>query len=71
MRWCLGEGLHIVQTMTLMTIGLYNQPEGVWLREYLSGKDIPYFAFRRAVPGKATGAHIHLGPMSTRYRLGG
>ena len=31
MRWCLGEGLRIIQTMTLMTIGLYNQPEGVWL----------------------------------------
>ena len=24
----------------------------------------PYFAFRQAVPGKATGAHIHLGPIS-------
>jgi predicted N-acetyltransferase YhbS len=31
LRWCLGEGLRIVQTMTLMTIGLYNQPEGAWL----------------------------------------
>ncbi len=31
MRWCLGEGLRIVQSMTLMTIGLYNQPEGAWL----------------------------------------
>ncbi len=48
-----------------------DQPEGVWLREYLTGKHIPYFAFRQAVPGKATGAHIHLGPMSTRLKLGG
>ena len=48
-----------------------DQPEGVWLREYLTGQEIPYFAFRHAVPGKATGAHIHLGPMSTRYKLGG
>ena len=31
LRWCLGEGLRITQTMTLMTIGLYNQPEGAWL----------------------------------------
>ena len=31
MRWCLGHGLRIVQTMTLMSIGLYNQPEGAWL----------------------------------------
>jgi hypothetical protein len=23
--------VRIVQTMTLMTIGLYNQPEGAWL----------------------------------------
>ena len=43
-----------------------DQPEGVWLREYLRENRIPYFAFRHAVPGKATGAHIHLGPQSTR-----
>jgi hypothetical protein len=42
-----------------------DQPEGVWLRQYLELHYIPYFAFRRAVPGKATGAHIHIGPMST------
>ena len=48
-----------------------DEPEGVWLREYLKAKDIPYFAFRHAVTGKATGAHIHLGPMSTRNKLGG
>lgn len=46
-------------------------PEGHWLLEYLVGKHIPYFAFRQAVPGKATGAHIHIGPISTRYKLGG
>ena len=43
-----------------------DQPEGVWLRQYLIENRIPFFAFRQAVPGKATGAHIHLGPMSTR-----
>ena len=43
-----------------------DQPEGQWLLKYLQGKHIPYFAFRTAVPGKATGAHIHLGPQSTR-----
>jgi hypothetical protein len=48
-----------------------DQPEGVWLREYLTSNRIPFFAFRQAVPGKATGAHIHLGPMSTRFKLGG
>jgi predicted N-acetyltransferase YhbS len=31
LRWCLGEKLRITQTMTLMTIGLYNQPNGAWL----------------------------------------
>jgi hypothetical protein len=46
-------------------------PEGVWLRDYLTSHHIPYFAFRHAVPGKATGAHIHIGPMSTRLKLGG
>jgi hypothetical protein len=27
---------------------------------------IPYIAFRQAVPGKATAAHIHIGPVSMR-----
>ena len=31
LQWCLRVGLRIVQTMTLMTIGLYNQPDGAWL----------------------------------------
>ncbi|MBV9504462.1 MAG: hypothetical protein JO323_05595 [Acidobacteriia bacterium] len=48
-----------------------DQPEGVWLRSYLSENRIPYFAFRQAVPGKATGAHIHLGPQSTHLAHGG
>jgi hypothetical protein len=48
-----------------------DQPEGRWLLEYLLDRHIPYFAFRHAVPGKATGAHIHIGPMSTRIKLGG
>jgi len=48
-----------------------DQPEGRWLLEYLIDRHIPYFAFRQAVPGKATGAHIHIGPMSTRLKLGG
>ena len=43
-----------------------DQPEGIWLREYLTANKIPFFAFSQAVAGKATGAHIHLGPMSTR-----
>lgn len=40
--------------------------EGVWLRHYLQSQRIPYYAFSHAVPGKATGAHIHIGPGSTR-----
>jgi len=43
-----------------------DQPEGVWLREYLEAHNIPFFAFRAAMPGKATGAHIHIGPASVR-----
>ena len=47
-----------------------DQPEGVWLLRYLESRRIPYFAFWQAVPGKATGAHIHMGPMSTRLAPG-
>jgi len=42
-----------------------DQPEGVWLRRYLTDNQIPFFAFRSAVARQATGAHIHLGPPST------
>jgi predicted N-acetyltransferase YhbS len=31
MRWCLNNGLRIVQPMTLMTVGLYNEPTGAYL----------------------------------------
>ena len=30
-RWCLNNGLRLVQQMTLMTIGLYNEPAGAYL----------------------------------------
>jgi hypothetical protein len=40
--------------------------EGIWLRQYLKSHDIPFYAFTRAIPGKATAAHIHIGPGSTR-----
>ena len=40
--------------------------EGLWLRSYLETNDIPYYAFRNSVPGKATAAHIHIGPPSNR-----
>jgi GNAT superfamily N-acetyltransferase len=30
-RWCLGKGLRIVQPMTLMSMGLYNEPAGAFL----------------------------------------
>jgi predicted N-acetyltransferase YhbS len=31
LRWCLANGLRIVQPMTLMSTGLYNEPAGAWL----------------------------------------
>jgi predicted N-acetyltransferase YhbS len=31
LRWCLANGLRVVQPMTLMSIGLYNDPAGAWL----------------------------------------
>ena len=45
-----------------------DQAEGLWLRTYLEKNNIPYYAFRAAVRGKATGAHIHIGPGSSRLR---
>ena len=35
LRWCLGNGLRVVQPMTLMSAGLYNEPAGAWLPSIL------------------------------------
>jgi hypothetical protein len=43
-----------------------DQPEGLWLMKYLQTNRIPFLAFRMAVPGMATGAHIHIGTSSTK-----
>lgn len=34
-RWCLENGLRVVQPMTLMSAGLYNEPAGAWLPSIL------------------------------------
>jgi predicted N-acetyltransferase YhbS len=34
-RWCLEHGLRVVQPMTLMTIGLYHEPQGAYLPSIL------------------------------------
>jgi ribosomal protein S18 acetylase RimI-like enzyme len=35
LRWCLSNGLRVVQPMTLMSTGLYNEPAGAWLPSIL------------------------------------
>jgi hypothetical protein len=40
--------------------------EGLFLMSLLEEWDVPYIAFRSAVPGQATGPHIHIGPPSLR-----
>jgi hypothetical protein len=40
--------------------------EGQAILNYLRGAGIPFLAFRQAVPGAATGAHIHIGYPSHR-----
>jgi hypothetical protein len=34
-RWALTNGLRVVQPMTLMSVGLYNEPAGAWLPSIL------------------------------------
>lgn len=34
-RWCLTNGLRVVQPMTLMSLGLYNEPKGAFLPSIL------------------------------------
>lgn len=42
-------------------------PEGQALLSYLRSNGIPFLAFRQAIPGTATGPHIHIGRPSHRY----
>lgn len=35
MRWCLAKGLRVIQSMTLMSKGLYSEPQGAWLPSVL------------------------------------
>ena len=43
--------------------------EGQELMEFLRKAGIPFLAFRTAVPGSATGAHIHIGLPSSRLTV--
>lgn len=35
LRWCMNNNLRIMQNPTLMSIGLYNEPQGAWLPSIL------------------------------------
>lgn len=43
--------------------------EGRALMDYLRSQGVPFIAFRAAVPGSATGVHIHIGPPSHRLSV--
>ncbi|MBD0371374.1 MAG: TolC family protein [Pyrinomonadaceae bacterium] len=45
--------------------------EGRALMEFLRANGIPFAAFRGAIPGSATGPHIHIGLPSHRYATSG
>lgn len=42
-------------------------PEGQALLAFLRANGIPFLAFREAIPGTATGPHVHIGRPSHRY----
>ena len=51
-----------------MDISLHpDGPEGQALLNFLRNNGIPFLAFRQAIPGTATGPHIHIGRPSHRY----
>ena len=51
-----------------MDISLHpDGPEGQALLGFLRANGIPFLAFRQAIPGTATGPHIHIGRPSHRY----
>jgi hypothetical protein len=51
-----------------MDIGLHpDSEEGAALVDFLRAEKIPFLTFRHAIPGVATGPHIHIGWPSHRY----
>ena len=51
-----------------MDVSLHpDSAEGQALQNFLQRNGIPYLAFRSAIPGTATGPHIHIGRPSHRY----
>jgi hypothetical protein len=48
-----------------------DDPEGLFLIELLEAWDIPFIAFRSAVPGQSTGPHVHIGLRSEPIAVGG
>jgi len=50
-------------------VGLHpDSPEGVALVRFLRSEKIPFLVFRNAIPGVATGPHIHIGNASHRIQ---
>jgi hypothetical protein len=51
-----------------MDVGLHpDSAQGIALVNFLRTEKIPFLVFRHAIPGVATGAHIHIGRPSHRY----
>lgn len=51
-----------------MDVGLHpDSEEGIALVTFLRTEKIPFLVFRHAIPGVATGPHIHIGRPSHRY----
>ena len=51
-----------------LDVGLHpDSQEGIALVAYLRAERIPFLVFRHAIPGVATGPHIHIGRPSHRY----
>jgi hypothetical protein len=52
-----------------LDVGLHpDSVEGLALVDFLRAEKIPFLVFRHAIPGIATGPHIHIGRPSHRYR---
>ena len=60
-RWRLDH--HNAMDLSLNPDGL----EGQAVMDFLRSRGIPFSAFRQAIPGTATGPHIHVGLPSHRY----
>ncbi len=57
-RWSLDKGLRVVQPITLMSLGLYDEPAGAFLLRYYTDGSVQYRWPDRSISARTLPAEI-------------